>query len=100
MKQRVYLEGFRNAFKAMDREDNFTYEGQEALYNWLIDLEDDTGEEQELDIISLCCEFSEYASLEDFQADYNSTAFKTIEDIQNETAVIMIDDTSFIIQSF
>jgi len=100
MKQTVYLHDFRDAFKKMDRADNFSYEGLEALYNWLIDYEQDTGEVQELDVIALCCDFTEYESLEDFQADYNADEYQTIDDIEQVTTVIMIDKVSFIIQAF
>jgi hypothetical protein len=62
-------------------------------------LEDDLGQPIELDVIALCCEYTEYDNLEEFQADYNED-YETIEDIQNATTVIMIDDDSFIIQQF
>ena len=43
------------------RPSNFTYEGLECLYNYLIDFEQDTNTEIELDVIShLCCDYSEY----------------------------------------
>ena len=62
-------------------------------------VENDIGKPIEFDVIALCCEFAEYNNLEEFQADY-SEDYETIEDIQNATTVIMIDDDSFIIQQF
>ena len=90
---------FIDAFKKMGREDNFSYNGLVALYEYLEMLEDDLGQEIELDVIALCCEYTEYDNLEEFQADYGED-YETIEDIQNATTVIMIDDDSFIIQQF
>ena len=90
---------FIDAFKKMGREDNFSYDGLVALYEYLEMLEDDLGQEIELDVIALCCEYTEYDNLEEFQADYGED-YETIEDIQNATTVIMIDDDSFIIQQF
>tara|TARA_R110000824_G_scaffold41168_1_gene122709 strand:- start:680 stop:982 length:303 start_codon:yes stop_codon:yes gene_type:complete len=91
---------FRNAFKSTSQyKDAFSYEGLKALYDYLEDYEDSTGEQIELDVIGLCCEYSEYDSLKDFQEDY-SEDYESIEDIEGETQVIMIDDTSFIIQQF
>ena len=90
---------FIDAFKKMGREENFSYNGLVALYEYLEMLEDDTGQSIELDVIALCCEYAEYDNLEEFQADYGDE-YETIEDIQNATTVIMIDNDSFIIQQF
>jgi len=59
MKQSINLYQFRQAFHDHDRGDQFTYEGLEVLFNSLEELADDTGTEVELDVIALCCEFSE-----------------------------------------
>ena len=98
---------FIDAFKKMGREENFSYDGLIALYDYLEMFEDDTGQSIELDVIALCCGFTEYDNLKEFQADYGDE-YETIEDIQNATTVIMIDDyevkelndTRFIIQQF
>tara|TARA_R110002074_G_scaffold393680_1_gene580377 strand:- start:357 stop:608 length:252 start_codon:yes stop_codon:yes gene_type:complete len=83
----------------MGRGEQFTYEGLNALYDYLEDLGDDIGEQIELDVIAFCCEYAEYESLEEFQEDY-SEDYQSIEEIEHATQVIMIDDTSFIIQQF
>ena len=66
MKQSINEYDFRNAFIQL-RPDNFTYEGLTALYNHLEDLEQDTGQEIELDVIALCGDFSEYENLEEYK---------------------------------
>tara|TARA_B100000131_G_C17720474_1_gene452623 strand:+ start:238 stop:537 length:300 start_codon:yes stop_codon:yes gene_type:complete len=99
MKQSINKYDFIDAFKKMGRENNFSYDGLIALYDYLEMLEDDIGEEIELDVISLCCDYSEYDNLDEFQADY-SEDYQTIGDIESDTTVIMIDDDSFIIQQF
>ena len=65
MKQTVSLNDFRDAFRAYDRLDNFSYDGLGALFEYLEELEEDTGEEMELDVIAICCDFSEYDSAVD-----------------------------------
>ena len=90
---------FIDAFRKMGRTDNFSFKGLVALYEELEMVENDIGKPIELDVIALCCEFTEYDNLEEFQADY-SNEYETIEDIQNATTVIMIDDDSFIIEQF
>ena len=59
MKQTINLYEFRDAFNRMDRGDVFSYEGLEILFNGIEEFEEDTNEEWELDVIALCCEFSE-----------------------------------------
>jgi tRNA A37 threonylcarbamoyltransferase TsaD len=98
MKTTVNIYDFQRAFKAYDR-DNFSYEGLKALFEHLEQYEDDTGEEVELDVIALCCEFTEYACLEDFQEDYGEE-FKTLEEIGEHTTVIPVEHSALIIAQF
>lgn len=59
MKQTINLSQFRDAFRDMGKNDNFSYQGLEVLYDSLEELGEDTGNEVELDVIALCCDFSE-----------------------------------------
>lgn len=58
MKNTVDLYQFRNEFQAI-RPNNFSYEGLGVLFDYLEEYESDCGEELELDVIALCCDFSE-----------------------------------------
>lgn len=58
MKTTVTLSAFRDEFKAI-RPDNFSYEGLGILFQYFEDYEEITGEEMELDVIAICCEYSE-----------------------------------------
>ena len=98
MKETIGLSQFRDAFQI--RKENFSYRGLEALFNYLEEYEESTGDEIELDVIGLCCEYTEYKNLVEFQNDYDADDFKTMEDIENTTTVIMIDEEAFIIQCF
>ena len=64
MKQTISKSQFKKAFYEYNRGDNFSPAGLAALYDYLTDLERDTGEEYELDVIALCCDFSEYTTNE------------------------------------
>ena len=66
--------GFRDAFSNMGRSDQFSCEAQEALYNYMISLAEDSGVPVELDVIALCCAFTEYASLDEYNADNEDDA--------------------------
>ena len=59
MKTTVSLYDFREAFRARGRAEQFSYEGLEVLFDYLEQYEDETGEELELDVIALCCDFYE-----------------------------------------
>ena len=100
MKQSVNEYDFLKAFKEC-RPNNFSRAGLFALYDYLEQYEDDTGEEIELDVIALCCEYAEYDSLQEFQRDYGEKDFKSIEDIEERTTVILKhSEHGFIIQQF
>ena len=100
MKQSVNEYDFLKAFKEC-RPNNFSRAGLFALYDYLEQYEDDTGEELELDVIALCCEYAEYDSLQEFQRDYGEKDFKSIEDIEERTTVILKhSEYGFIIQQF
>lgn len=60
---------FCDAFRDAGRADNFTYEGKKVLFEYLEMLEDDCDTSIELDVIALCCDFSEYDE-EELQNDY------------------------------
>jgi len=99
MKKTINVYDFERAFAEMDRKDNFSYEGKKALFDYIESIEEDTGEEIELDVIALCCEFSEYENLEEVKDDYRN--IETLEDLEDRTQVIYIDGTDgFIIQNF
>jgi len=101
MKIIVTCSDFHDAFQDT-RPDNFTYAGLNALFEYLEEYEDSTSEEVALDIIALCCEYTEYEGIDDFNKTYN-TDYENSSDI-TETEVVPVDnsdlDDSFIIQGF
>jgi len=100
MKTTVYFTDFERAFRDYDRSENFSYLGLRTLFDYLEELEEETGEETELDVIAICCDFTEYESLEAFRADYGME-YESIDDIENQTSVIRIPPSDgFIIQAF
>ena len=60
---------FIDAFRRMERT-NFSRAGLFVLFDYLEELERDCGEEHELDVIALCCDFAETSAEELCQA-YN-----------------------------
>jgi len=99
MKQSINMYQFERAFKNMDRGDQFSYDGLKALYEYLEEYEESTGEEIDLDVIALCCDYTEYDSLKEFQADYGEE-YSSLDAIRDTTALIPVGLESFIIQQF
>lgn len=84
---------FIDAFAAHNRVSNFNRDGLLALFEYLTDLKQDTGETYELDVIALCCDFQRFESVEDYNEQY-STEYASVDDI--DELACMIDDNSFI----
>ncbi|MDY0300272.1 MAG: hypothetical protein RBQ99_01670 [Trichlorobacter sp.] len=107
---------FAEMFKAMGRGDNFSYQGLEALYNHLDSLSDDIGEPIELDVIGLCCEYSEVESVQqlmedqgwdlydlglDDDEDDEDVIFEAAkEKLENHTSVVCFEDGCIVYQVF
>ena len=73
MKQSINFYQFAEQFQAL-RPNSFSREGLIALWEYLEQFEEDTGHEIEFDVIALCCDFTEYDSLADYQQDYSDNA--------------------------
>ena len=90
---------FRAAFTDYDRNDQFSYDGLNALFDWLSEMSNDCTEPYELDVVALCCEFTEYSDLAEIKDIYSNTNIENIEDLRDYTTVIEFDG-GIIIQDF
>ena len=81
------------------RPDNFSNEGLKALYDWIDEYYQESFEPYKLDVIAICCDFTEYDSLKQFNEEYNRD-YNSIDDIVDDTILIRIDSERFIIQNF
>ena len=79
---------------------NFSFEGANALQEYLEELSDDIGENIEFDPIAWCCEYSEYENYDEFQhASGGYSSIKDLEELKDNTTVIEFDG-GIIIQDF
>ena len=87
---------FTRAFKVMGRGEQFTYHGLQALYEWLEECYHE-GEGIQLDVIALCCDFTQYESIEEYNRDYE-TDYETIEELEEAgvCSVIHVEGEEFI----
>lgn len=83
MKTTVSRYDFERAFVDADRKENFSYEALGLLFDYLEDYEEQTGEEIELDVIALCCDYSEETA-EDIARNYSIDLEGMDEDEQLE----------------
>ena len=70
MKTTVSRYDFERAFVDADRKENFSYEALGLLFDYFESYEEETGQEIELDVIAICCEYSE-DNLDDIIANYS-----------------------------
>ena len=70
MKTTVNQSEFIDAFHRYDRYKQFGYDALVSLFDYMEQLEEDCGEEMELDVIALCCDYS-VDSVADIASNYN-----------------------------
>lgn len=100
MKMTIGFYDFANGIESC-RPTAFSREGLSALFDYLEQYEDDTGEDIEFDAIALCCEYTEYESIKDFHECYDKEDYPDLDTLEDYTQVIRIENTdSFIIQDF
>lgn len=96
MKQTINETQFKDAFKNYGRDNQFSPTGLRILFEHLESLESDLGQEIELDVIGLCCDFNE-TNVSEIK---NETGSENLEDLKNNTIVLEIDDETIIYQAF
>ena len=96
MKMTIDHNVFEDAFRNYGRLDQFSRKGLRLLFEYLEELENDIGYEIELDVIGLCCYYSE-DTIENVLKEHD---LESIEDLRDHTAVIQVDDETIIYQAF
>ena len=97
MIQTVNNSQFHDAFNRMDRGSQFSYEALNLIYEYMESIESDTGEQIELDVIAICCEYSEQPWQEIAESyDIDLSDWETDEDKQ-QAVIDYINDHSMYI---
>ena len=90
------------------RKDQFSRPALHALYEFLDEASNGLGEDIELDVVGLCCEWAEYKNLAELCEDYSEHFYNTrfdlvtvateeacltscIDDLRDQTTVIEFD---------
>lgn len=98
MKKTIGVYDFIDEFRGGQYKNNFSYEGLKALFEYFENYEEETGEEIELDVVAIACDWTEYESLEEIKENYS--CIETLEDLYNYTSVIEVDNGNIIIMDF
>ena len=103
MKQTISKYAFIRAFQDANREENFSSRALELLFKYFEEFEESTGEEIELDVLAICCEYTEDA-IEDIKSAYdipeNATDSDVIEFLQDNTQYIGETASGLVYASF
>jgi hypothetical protein len=101
---------FMDRFKEMGRGDQFSYDALSALYDYYDNLSDDIGEDIKLDVIGICCDWSEStidqlyieypASLDAKQiiSDENATTPDDVAEALHDAALAFLQDKTIVIE--
>lgn len=100
----------------MDRGHNFGYNGWRAIGEYLEELSDGIGEDVEVDIIAICCDYSMVEDVSDWWKEYgvysdiDSDEWEEMDDdekleairdyLQDNTSVVICEENLIIWQSF
>ena len=105
MKTTITFSAFCNAFRDMGRNDNFSYAGKRALFDYIEEVAPD----YELDVIALCCEYNEQ-DLDGIISDYSIDVSEAVDDdekadivgeyLQGNTCLVARIDTDFVYAAF
>jgi hypothetical protein len=71
------------------RRSHFSRSALHALYEHYDELSNDIGEDIELDVVGMCCEWSEYKDIEAVKEDLITEPGVTLSDLQNSTTVVV-----------
>ena len=99
MKMTINESMFKDQFRLNGRKDQFSSNGLTALYNHLEEVFDDSEYEYDLDVIGLCCEFSEYDNALEAGLNYNGllNVESLTEDEKEKNALEFLRDNTLVI---
>ena len=85
------FEDYKRVVTSENKNGNFTYKGLRALFQY---LDETTTEENplKLDVISLCCDYNEYADVEEYLNDYSGQHDKKEKDESEEDFKTRIEE--------
>lgn len=109
MKETVYEKDFVRAFEESYYYKNFSRKGLVALFAYLEELENQIGEEIELDLVAIASDFTEYRNWSELERDFSNiitpgmspeSKLKALKKyIEIEIVVVDLDEGDIILHS-
>lgn len=62
---------FVDAFDSANRSENFSIEARRTLFEFYEEMEEDGHTSTELDVIAICCDWTEYSDLQELYEEYS-----------------------------
>lgn len=113
--QTVNFSMFCDMFTRRGRQDQFSYAAKQALFEYLDNLSEDTGEDFQMDVVGICCEYIESTAEEvnsDYLLGYEKQEDESDEDfkerlneevqeyLDTHTSIVMSDNGTFVYAQF
>ena len=107
--QTVDFHTFHNAFMRAGREAQYSYQGLRGLFDHLEQLADDTGVDVDLDVVAICCYYTEETlkgaaknyGIDISECEDDDEIRETVLDyLQDNTMVAWSDDNSVVYATF
>jgi len=90
---KVNARDLKSLFVTYDR-DYFSIEGCEKLIEIFEELSEEIGKTFQVDIIALCCQYSEYDNMQDFKNDYDDIDIDNMVYYELSNNHILVDSES------
>ena len=98
MKQTVTEHYFVDSFRHAGRESQFTVPARRALFEYLEEYENSTGEELELDPVGICCEWSEHSSAREASDEYGFEPDGADDDAREKSALEWLREQTQVVE--
>lgn len=98
MKTTVTSHQFVEVFRACGRESQFSRAALFALFEYLEEYENSTGEEIELDPIGICCEWAEYSSAREAAEEYGFEPDGDDDDAREKSALDWLREKTQVVE--
>lgn len=90
---------FRNAFRDCGRQDQFSYDALNALFEYYEEMSESDDLEFDLDVIAICCDWCEYDDVLEAARAYEPEGWKAmIQDDANASALEYLQDRTLALE--
>ena len=104
MKTTVNKSSFIDAFTHSGRANQFSRQALELIFEYIEQLEQDTEEETELDVIGICCDYAESSAsqlVHDYSIDFEGDESDAVREyLHNYTILVGETPTGFVYIQF